>query len=94
MYLATRYVSDVVVDVAPDFLLVKSGDIVVVEEDLPMTEEDQLDWWVGHVIHVIGGARDSRANSLFQVVCVDTGTIRTINADLVKGILRPKSLEI
>tara|TARA_B100000029_G_scaffold488580_1_gene545301 strand:- start:698 stop:964 length:267 start_codon:yes stop_codon:yes gene_type:complete len=78
--------------VAPDFLLVKPGDIVVVEEDSPVVGAGKADWWVAHVIHVVGAARDARANSLFQVACIDTGMIRTINADLVKGILRPKDL--
>ena len=78
--------------VAPDFLLVKPGDIVVVEEDSPVVGAGKADWWVAHVIHVVGAARDARVNSLFQVACIDTGMIRTINADLVKGILRPKDL--
>lgn len=72
-----------------DFLLVKPGDIVVVEEDLPVIGSSPADWWVARVIYAVGGARDSQANSLFQVACVDTGMIRTINADLVRGILRP-----
>ena len=72
-----------------DFLLVKPGDIVVVEEGLPMIGPSPADWWVARVIYAVGGARDSQANSLFQVACVDTGMIRTINADLVRGILRP-----
>ena len=81
-----------VADVALDFLIVKPGDIVVVEEDSLMVGAGKANWWVGHVMHVVGGARDPRVNSLFQVACVDTGVIRTINADVVKGILRPKDL--
>jgi len=81
------------VDVAPDFLLVKSGDIVVVEEGSSGGRVSTTDWWLGHVIHVVGGARDPGSPSLFQVACVDTGMIRTINADLVQGVLRPKDLE-
>ena len=81
-------------DDSPDFLLVRPGDIVVVAEGSLMAEGDRADWWVGHVIHVVGGARDSRVNSLFQIACVDTGMIRTINADLVKGILKAKFLEL
>ena len=84
--------SVVVADAAPDFILVKSGDIVVVEEDSPVAGTSQSDWWIAHVINVVGGARDPSAPSLFQVACVDTGMIRTINADLVKGVLRPKDL--
>ena len=80
----------VAADVASDFLFVKSGDIIVVEEDSPVIGRSKSDWWIGHVIHVVGGARDPSTPSLFQVACVDTGMIRTINADLVKGVLRPK----
>ncbi len=79
--------------VAPDFLLVKPGDIVVVEESPLLAGANKVDWWIGHVLYVVGGARDSCVNSLFQVACVDTGVIRTINANLVKGILRPKALD-
>ena len=79
---------------APDFLIAKPGDIVVVEEgSCSNIDGAQVDWWLGHVIHVVGGARNSRINSLFQVACVDTGMIRTINADVVKGILKPKDLQ-
>ena len=81
------------IDVAVDFLLAKPGDIVVIDEVFPAVGVGQSGWWVGHVIHVIGGARDPCVNTLFQVACVDTGMIRTINADLVKGILRPKDCQ-
>ena len=77
---------------APDFLLAKLGDIVVVEEDSPVSGASKADWWVGHIIHIVGGARDPRSSSLFQVACVDTGMIRMVNADVVKGILRRKNL--
>ncbi len=80
------------VDPSPDFLLVKSGDIVVVEEDSLVEEAPKAEWWVARVMHVVGGARNSNANSLFQVACVDTGNIRTVNADAVKGILKAKYL--
>ena len=76
----------------PDFLFAHPGDLVVVEEDSAMVGRDGVDWWVGHVIHVVGGARDPDASTLFQVACIDTGVIRVVNADLVKGILRPKTL--
>ncbi len=74
-----------------DFLRVRLGDIVAIEEDSPGVGVSKNDWWVGRVIYVVGGARDPCSNSLFQVVCVDTGIIRTINSDVVKGILRPKN---
>ena len=73
---------------AHDFLVVKPGDLVVVEVDeLALASGAPRDWWLGYVIHVMSGARDHRINSLFQVADVDTGLVRTINADLVKGVL-------
>ena len=88
-YICTSF-QDMSAAVAPEFLLVKPGDIVVVEDDALVVEGKKIDWWVAYVMYVVGGARDPRSNSLFQVACVDTGVIRTINADVVKGILRAK----
>ena len=70
-----------------DFLAVRLGDFVVISEPISAAGMDKGDWWVGHVLHITGGARDPGVNSLFQVADVDTGVIRTISADLVKGIL-------
>lgn len=63
----------------PRFLAVQVGDVVAV---LAGTG----DWWLGQVIHAEGGAR-CNANSLFQIACIDTGVIRTVNADAVTEIL-------
>ena len=65
--------------VEPVFMSVRVGDGVLVET--PGT-----DWWVGHVIHREGGAR-CNANSFFQIACVDTGMIRTVNADCVTAVV-------
>jgi hypothetical protein len=65
----------------PRFLAVRVGDLVAVSRT--------PDWWVGQVIHAEGGAR-CNANSLFQIACVDTGVIRTVNADAVIDILCPR----
>jgi hypothetical protein len=62
----------------PRFLAVRVGDLVAVQA--------HADWWVGQVIHAEGGAR-CNANSLFQIACVDSGVIRTVNADAVLDIL-------
>ncbi len=78
--------------VSHEFLAVQTGDLVVVEEDSALSKKNDPDWWLGHVIHIIGGARTPCKNSLFQVANVDTGVIKTINADLVKRILLPKDL--
>ena len=47
--------------------------------------EDQ--WWMADVIHVDGGARDPNVPTMFQVVDVDSGVIRWVNADLVTHIV-------
>ena len=62
----------------PCFLAVQVGDTVAVKGN--------GSWWLGQVIHAEGGARCS-ANSLFQIACVDSGVIRTVNADAVLEIL-------
>ena len=77
---------------ASDFepLMARPGDLVVVEEEGDLSCRD---WWLGHVIHSTCGARNPHFSSLFQVADIDTGFIRIINADLVKGILRPRNLK-
>ncbi|MCP9848589.1 DUF3104 domain-containing protein [Cyanobium sp. Morenito 9A2] len=63
------------------FLEVHLGDTVVVAPP-------SGPWWIGRVIHREGGGRCD-ANAFFQVACVDTGAIRTLNADAVVEILPP-----
>ena len=50
-----------------------------------VTEEDP--WWMGDVLFKEGGALDPKVPTLFQIACVDTGTIRWVNADLVTHIV-------
>ena len=50
-----------------------------------VTEEDS--WWMGDVLFMEGGARNPKVPTLFQISCVDTGTIRWVNADLVTHIV-------
>ena len=64
----------------PVFLQVGVGDAVLVEPH-------EGGWWVGQVIHCEGGARCS-ANSFFQITDVDSGAVRTVNPNLVTGIVR------
>jgi len=66
---------------APRFLAVRVGDLVAVQQC--------GDWWAGEVIHAEGGARCS-ANSLFQIACVDTGVIRTVNANAVVDVIKSR----
>ena len=61
------------------FLNVKAGMTVVVSEF--------EDWWMGDMNGMEEGARDPRVPTLFQIACVDTGTIRWVNADLVSHIV-------
>ena len=44
-------------------------------------------WWMGEIIHIVSGAR-SLEPSLFQVACIDTGVIKTVNADQVTKVVR------
>ena len=67
----------------PAFLSVRLGDVVLVEPP-------EQDWWVGQVIHREGRARDN-GNSFFQIACVDTGVIRTVNPNSVTGVVKPSS---
>ncbi len=68
------------------FLDISHRDQVVV------LQPDKKDWWRGRVIHVISGARGSEP-SLFQIACIDTGVIRTVNADLVTRRIESKPPE-
>ena len=75
---------------ASDFLLVKSGDYVVIrnEENSNSTKEKHDNYWIAYVINCIGGARNPNSWTLFQVANIDNGEIMIINADLVEKILK------
>ena len=66
--------------IEPVFMQVDVGDAVLVEPS-------EGGWWVGQVIHCEGGARCS-VNSFFQITDVDSGAVRTVNPNLVTGIVR------
>ena len=71
------------------FLSVNAGDFVVINKSLSSEGDYELNWWMGQVLFVQGGARDPSHNSLFQVADVDTGFVRWVNADLIITVLRP-----
>ena len=73
-----------------EFLLVRPGDYVVIknEENCQDTKKKQNDYWIGHVINCIGGARNPNSWTLFQVANIDNGEIIIINADIVEKILK------
>lgn len=72
----------------PEFLLVKPGDLVIVQEPEPVAHKQTDTWWMGQVVFCEGGARDPKVNTMFQVANVDTGVICWINADEVTQILK------
>ena len=76
----------------PDFLSVKKGDYVVIKVDndnknSSLSKQSQ-NYRVGQVINCIGGARDPRAWTLFQIMDIDNGETMIINADIVEKILK------
>ena len=72
--------------IEPVFMQVDVGDAVLVEPP-------EGGWWVDQVIHCEGGARCS-ANSFFQITDVDSGAVRTVNPNLVTGIVRKGHSEL
>ena len=66
------------------FLSVTCGDVVIVQDNQLHAPES---WWMGEIIHIVSGAR-SLEPSLFQVACIDTGVIKTVNADQVTKVVR------
>ncbi len=69
------------------FLSVTCGDVVIVQDNQLHAPES---WWMGEVIHVVSGARGPEP-SLFQVACIDTCVIKTVNADQVTLVVRSAS---
>ena len=73
----------------PEFLFVKPGDYVAIKkENCEDTKERGENYWVGQVIDCIGGARNPKSWTLFQVANIDNGEITIINADIVEKILK------
>ena len=74
-----------------EFLSVRPGDYVVIkneETSQDANKKKQYDYWIGNVINCIGGARNPKSWTLFQVVNIDSGEIMIINADIVEKILK------
>tara|TARA_Y100001970_G_C14229359_1_gene857654 strand:- start:1914 stop:2174 length:261 start_codon:yes stop_codon:yes gene_type:complete len=77
------------VSLIPIFLQVTPGDYVLIEENLiDLIPAEERSNWIGKIIKCIGGARDPKAWTLFQVIDIDKSEIRIIQADQVKRILR------
>ena len=75
---------------AYEFLIVKPGDYVVIGDGIASddTQNGHHNYWVGQVINCIGGARNPKSWTLFQVANIDKGEIIIINADTVERILK------
>ena len=71
----------------PAFLNVRPGHLVIVQNDAMPGEPLHNNWWMGQILHCTGGARNPNNHNLFQIIDVDDGTIRWVNADLVSHIL-------
>jgi hypothetical protein len=71
----------------PEFLDVKRGDFVIVQEPQTVAHKQTDEWFMAQVLHIEGGARDPGINSMFQVADVDNGVIKFVNADEVLKIL-------
>ena len=81
--------------VKPSFLSVKAGDCVVIKsQSYHSSSQNIQDYWIGRVIYCIGGARDPSSWTLFQVINIDNGVVKIINADTVKMILMPKKVDL
>ena len=81
--------------VKPIFLSVKVGDCVVIKFQRHHSSSQNIqDYWIGRVIYCIGGARDPSSWTLFQVINIDNGEVKIINADTVKMILIPKKVDL
>ena len=77
--------------VKPNFLSVKAGDYVAIKSQCTYGLSQNIqDYWMGRVIYCIGGARDPYAWTLFQVINIDNGEVKIINADTVEMIFTPR----
>ena len=71
----------------PLFLSVRPGQFVVVSETSNVVMSDKTTWSVAEVIWCEGGARNPAHTTMFQVMDVDSGVVKWINADAVTHIL-------
>jgi len=73
----------------PRFLGVLPGMAVIVrhESTVPNAPVGPGDWWMGKVLTTSGAARDPSVFNLLQIINIDTGEVRWVNADLIVQIL-------
>ena len=70
------------------FLMVRPGDFVCINESFNECS-DNNQYWIGKILYVVSGARNPSSNSIFQVINIDTGTAKYVNANFVIAILKP-----
>ena len=71
----------------PLFLSVKPGQFVVVQETPNVVMTDKTTWSVAEIIWCEGGARNPAHTTMFQVMDVDSGVVKWVNADAVTHVL-------
>ena len=69
------------------FFSVKPGQFVVVQETPNVVMSDKTTWSVAEVIWCEGGARNPAHTTMFQVMDVDSETVKWVNADAVTHVL-------
>ena len=74
-------------DTPPLFLTVRPGPFVVVSETPNVVMTDKTTWSVARVIWCEGGAGNPAHTTMFQVMDVDSGVVKWVNADDVTHVL-------
>ena len=74
-------------DIPRLFLSVRPGQFVVVSENPNVVMSDKTTWSVAEVIWCERGARNRAHTTMFQVMDVDSGVVKWINADAVTHVL-------
>ena len=78
-----------------EFLDVQVGDYVAINNSQMYSSSKAKErYWFGKIIDRIGGARDPRSWTLFQVMNIDTGEISIINADTVEKIIKREQINL
>ena len=72
----------------PTFLNARVGDYVIIQAEQRVALKPDTNWWMGQVVFCEGGARDPKANTMFQIANVDDGHITWVNGDEVTHVVR------
>ena len=72
----------------PIYQYIRPGDFVVVDEKSSLSSGGVIQWWIARILFVVSGARQTCSNSIFQVVDIDTGHVKYINAEDVTHVVK------